>query len=194
MKLSERVPDVPRTATNVLVLQPSAPSNRAFKRLLAADTGDVHVAGVSFSRPPDEWVADWEDVVGRPPAEAAVVTGPESGGGATASGPSVYTVPTPGNLTGIGMKLSSCLTDWEEADADVAVVVESLTLLSQYAQLEALYRFLHVLTGRIEAVGARGQFFLDPTTQAEMALNTLKSLFDAVAERREDGEWDVATR
>lgn len=196
MKLSDPIPDVPRTATSVLVLRSSAPasSDRVSKRLLVEDAEDVRLAGVSFSRSPDEWVADWEDAIGRPTAAAAVVTDAASGNRPVASGPTVYTVSSPGDLTGIGMKLSSCLTDWEGTDADVVVVVESLTLLSQYAQLETLYRFLHVLTGRLDAVGARGQFFLDPTTQDEMTVNTLETLFDAVAEHRGDDGWRVVSR
>lgn len=196
MKLSERVPDVPRTATSVLVLQSSGPSspNRAAKRLLAPQEGGVRVAGVSFARSPDDWVADWRDVLGRSPEAAAVVTDAESDSRDAASGPSVYTVSTPGDLTGIGMKLSACLSEWEGTDEGVVVVVESLTHLLQYAQLETLYRFLHVLVGRIDAVGARGIFFFDPTTGDEMTVNTLKTLFDAVVEHRGDDGWTVASR
>ncbi|SFF79943.1 hypothetical protein SAMN04488063_0331 [Halopelagius inordinatus] len=194
MKLSERAPDVPPTATSVLVLQSSEPSssNRAAKRLLVPREGGVRVAGVSFARSPDDWGADWRDALGRSPEAAAVVTDAESD--RRDAGPSVYTVSSPGDLTGIGMKLSACLSEWEGTDADVVVVVESLTHLLQYAQLETLYRFLHVLVGRIDAVGARGLFFFDPTTRDEMTVNTLKTLFDAVVERRGDDGWAVASR
>ncbi|RDI71663.1 DUF7504 family protein [Halopelagius longus] len=195
MDLSERVPDVPRTATSVLVLRSAgdAPSDRAYGRLLVEDASGVRVAGVSFSGTPDRWLDGWEETLGGPPAAAALVTGTDAASRASDSGVTVYGVPSPADLTGIGMKLSSRLTDWEAADGEVVVAVESLTLLLQYSRLETLYRFLHVLTGRLAAVGARGQFFLDPTAHDEMTVNTLKTLFDAVVERRDD-EWRVDSR
>lgn len=195
MKLSERVPDVPSTATSVLVLRPSgeASSDRTYGRLLAEDASDVRVAGVSFSGTPERWLSEWTDALGGPSAAAALVTGTDAASRASVPGLTVHGVSSPGDLTGAGMKLSARLSDWEGADGDVIVAVESLTLLLQYAKLETLYRFLHVLTGRLAAVGARGQFFLDPTTQDAMTVSTLKTLFDAVVERRDDG-WRVDSR
>jgi hypothetical protein len=55
-----------------------------------------------------------------------------------------------------------------------------------YADVETVFRFLHVLTGRLDGVNAVGLFTIDPTTHDEQTVNTLKQLFDGAIELREE--------
>ena len=102
-------------------------------------------------------------------------------------------VSSPADLTGIGIGVSEQLRRLAESDiARVRVGFHSLSTLLMYAELEAVFRFIHVLSGRIEGIDGLGFFTLDPTTHDENTVNTLKQLFDGMIELREaDGEPEV---
>jgi hypothetical protein len=187
----DRVTDATFDANSVLVLRPRSETeaDAVRGRLRPDDPGRVCLLAVSFTRPPDRFVAEWTDAAGARPRDAIVVTSTDQV--AEAGSTAVETVSSPGDLTGVGMKSTRHLARWDEADEEVAVVVESLTHLLEYAHLEALYRFLHVLVARLDAIGARGRFHLDPTAHDDATVNTLKSLFRVAVERVGDGDWRV---
>jgi len=59
-----------------------------------------------------------------------------------------------------------------------------------YSDLQTVFRFLHVFTGRIQSADALGVYVIDSTAHDDQTMNTLKQLFDAVIELEEaaDGE------
>lgn len=123
-------------------------------------------------------------------------TGADAGGGADGSvlpgtGVAVETVANPGDLTGIGIRLSERLGAWADDDARTVVCVHSLDALLQYADLQRLFRFLHVLTGRLRTIGAVAHFHLDPSAHDQQTLATLLQLFDAAVEVDDEGETTV---
>jgi len=59
-------------------------------------------------------------------------------------------------------------------------MVHSLSTLLMYSDLQTVFRFLHVFTGRIQSVNGLGLFSIDSTSHDEQAMNTLKQLFDGV--------------
>jgi len=96
-------------------------------------------------------------------------------------------VSSPADLTGIGIGVSEQLRRLAAAEADeIRIVFYSLSTLLMYAELETVFRFLHVLAGRVDSIGALGLFSLDPTTHDASTVNTLKQLFDGVIEVRLD--------
>jgi hypothetical protein len=180
-------------APSVLVLRPQAAvsSDAPCKRHLLAGPEQIEILGVDFSTPPPVWYDDWCTLLDGEPADAAVITTADLAefGGADREAPyDVETVGSPSNLTGVGVKSTPYLSDWDNP----SVVVESLTVLLQYADPQSVYRFLHVLTSRLAATDARGQFYLDPLAQDEQTVELLTTLFDAVVEY--DEEWTVRTR
>lgn len=98
-------------------------------------------------------------------------------------------VSDPGDLTGIGMKVSRCLDSWTDDGNQTVVCFHSLTVLVQYVGLQKAFQFLHVLTSRIEAAGAIAHFHLDPSACDDRTVATLRSLFDVVLVSGEDG-WE----
>ncbi|WP_435183840.1 DUF7504 family protein [Halobellus sp. EA9] len=180
-------------ASAVLVLRPqtAAAADSECKRLLLDGCTDVDVLGVDFSTPPSGWYDEWTDVVDGGPANAAVITTPDLADADDASeAVSVETVASPSNLTGVGVKFTPYLNEWSHP----VVTVESLTVLLQYAGPQIVYRFLHVLTSRLRAADACGQFFFDSTAQDDQTVELLKTLFDAVLEYEGDDEWTVSCR
>jgi KaiC/GvpD/RAD55 family RecA-like ATPase len=95
---------------------------------------------------------------------------------------------SPGDMTGVGIGVSEQLRRFaEEETGRTRVVFDSLSTLLMYSDAETVFRFLHVLTGRIDGVDALGLFTIDPTTHDQETVNTLKQLFDGEIEIR-DGE------
>jgi hypothetical protein len=117
-------------------------------------------------------------------------------GGSTASNvaeQAVEALSSPGDLTGLGIKLSEVLKEWDRNDNRTVVCFDSLTALLQYADLQTIYKFLHVLTGRFDAADVTAHFHLDPDACDQQTVSTLTSLFDTVVEL-DDGEWSVRSR
>ena len=111
---------------------------------------------------------------------------------------------SPVDLTGIGIELSDLLREFydEHGRTQNRVLLHSLSTLLMYSDLQTVFRFLHVFTGRVQSADALGLFVIDSTGHDQQTLSTLKQLFDGVVEvedsegeRRHrllgvgDGEW-----
>lgn len=160
-----------------------------------------NVLWVTFTRSPDGCVQDWLGHVGERPANLRFVSVGETVRSAASSSPVqetpadavIETLSNPGDLTGLGIKISEVLQQWQNDGNRTVACFHSLTALLQYADVQTVYKFLHVLTGRFATAGVTAHFHLDPAAHDDQTINTLKSLFDAVAEF-DDGEWSIRTR
>jgi len=103
---------------------------------------------------------------------------------------------SPVDMTGIGIKLSEFLESFY-AEGNLRrnrVLVHSISTLLMYSDLETVFRFLHVFTGRIRSVDGLGLFCLDSTTHDDRTTSTIKQLFDGVVVTAEEGEPTVRVR
>ncbi|WP_225741195.1 DUF7504 family protein [Halorussus halophilus] len=197
--------DVERGAS-VLLLAPSLheSTDSACLDLLSLDDPDEeNLLWVTYTRSPDSCVQDWLGHAGERPdnmrfvsvgettRSASAVSG--SGGASPPGGDLVETLSSPGDLTGLGIKLSEILKEWSANDNHTVCCFHSLTALLQYADLQTVYKFLHVLTGRFEATEVTAHFHLDPDACDTQTVSTLTSLFDTVVEF-DDGDWVVRSR
>ncbi|WP_049987965.1 RAD55 family ATPase [Halobellus rufus] len=100
---------------------------------------------------------------------------------------------SPVDMTGIGIKLSEILQSFyqDQGIERNRVMLHSLSTLLMYADLQTVFRFLHVFTGRIQSVGGLGVFAIDASAHDDQTMNTLKQLFDGIVTTREDGEPTV---
>lgn len=95
-------------------------------------------------------------------------------------------VNSPGDVTGVGIGISEQLRRFaEDGTEHTRVAFNSLSTLLMYSDTETVFRFLHVLTGRIDNTDTVGLFTIDPTTHDEETVNTLKQVFDGAIEIRE---------
>jgi len=95
---------------------------------------------------------------------------------------------SPVDMTGIGIKLGVPAGVRRSGIEQNRVMVHSLSTLLMYSDLQTVFRFLHVFTGRIQSVNGLGLFSIDSTSHDEQAMNTLKQLFDGVITVPEDEE------
>ena len=101
---------------------------------------------------------------------------------------------SPVDMTGIGINLSELLEDFYENQGIKRnrVLLHSISTLLMYSDLQTVFLFLHVFTGRISSADALGIYVIDPTTHDEQEVNTLKQLFDGMIEVDEqDGKKTV---
>lgn len=197
-------------ASNVLVLSPAmelADGEGCASVVSAGDLDGSNFLVASLTGTPDERLDALRSRLGpfEPAALGFVSAGDQARSAAVAASSggmdlpvgepsiSVEMVNSPADLTGLGIRISSILSEWEGSGNQVVACFDSLTTLLQYAEVRQVFRFLHVLTGRFDVVGARAHYHLDPGAHDEKDLNTLKALFDAVASY-DDGSWDVRTR
>lgn len=145
---------------------------------------------VTTNEDADGVIGDVERRLGHLPENLRLVdcVSERQGGGGALPADRVEYVSSPADLTGIGIGVSEQLRRFAEADVErTRMAFYSLSTLLMYAELETVFRFLHVLTGRVDSIGGVGAFAIDPTTHEESTVNTLKQLFDGMIELR-DGD------
>ena len=178
---------------NVLVLAPSiggADDERCAKRLSSPPgAASPNVLLVALDETPDRRV---DAVVRRSavsPSNVGVVccdrvrSGAATGSTATAgvgSGPRVATVSSPGDLTGLGVRIEEVLSAWVDEPGPVELCFHSLTTVCQYVDARTAFRFCHAVTRHLDAAGAGSHFHLDPDAVDERTVATLSALFDRV--------------
>ncbi|WP_240334755.1 DUF835 domain-containing protein [Halorussus sp. MSC15.2] len=190
----------------VLLLAPSihsATEDACLDLLAFDDASEENVLWVTYTRSPDTCIRDWLTRTGERPRNMRLVSVGDTTRSATARAGSdttsatgdevVETLSNPGDLTGLGIKLSEILREWDALDGRTVACFDSLTALLQYADLQTVYKFLHVLTGRFAAADVTAHFHLDPDACDTQTVSTLTSLFDTVVEF-DDGEWSVRSR
>ncbi|MFB6097280.1 MAG: RAD55 family ATPase [Haloferacaceae archaeon] len=100
---------------------------------------------------------------------------------------------SPVDMTGIGIKLSEFLQGFYQ-DRGIErnrVLLYSLSTLLIYSDLQTVFRFLHVFTGRVQSVDGLGVYVIDSTAHDDQTMNTLKQLFDGIVTTHEDDPPDV---
>lgn len=178
--------------TNILVTGPPLTGKRALALdILAAGTKNGEGAIVvttkdSATRILDDY-ARRVDYEGRPVAVVDCVTRQQGVGDIREDKRIKYTS-SPVDMTGIGIKLSGFLQAFyqDQGIKKNRIMVHSLSTLLMYADLQTVFRFLHVFTGRIQSVEGLGIFCIDSTAHDDQTMNTLTQLFDGVIRLSED--------
>ncbi len=99
---------------------------------------------------------------------------------------------SPVDMTGIGIKFSEFVEEFYR-NRNVKknrVMLDSLSTLLLYSNLQTVFRFMHVFTSRIENADAIGIHVIESTAHDEETMNTLKQLYDGVV--RTDEERNVS--
>lgn len=195
------LPDEGDGPANVLLLAPSmeAASDDACAELRSGvESAETDLLAVTTDRSPDERLAALGREGAGPPARMAVVSVGEETRSAAASGSpdaplgdarfQTTTVPEPGDLTGLGMRMSRALEAWQDDGRQSVVCVDSLTTLLRTADPQRVFRFLHMITNRVETADCVAHYHMDPDAHDDRTVAMIRSLFDVVFAYR-DGDW-----
>lgn len=93
-------------------------------------------------------------------------------------GEEITSVSNPGDLTGIGMNVDRHLDELSDGGYRSRLGLLSVSTLLVYSDFQPVYRFLHVVTGRVSATGGLGVFVIDSETHDEQVMSAITSLFD----------------
>jgi len=95
---------------------------------------------------------------------------------------------SPEDMTGVGIKFSELLERFHAAGTrQTRSLFVSVSTLLMYADLQTVFRFLHVFTTRIEDANTLGLFVVQSEAHDPQTMNTLSQLFDGVIETAADG-------
>ncbi|MFC4543780.1 RAD55 family ATPase [Halosolutus amylolyticus] len=187
--------------TNVLIAGPPLTGKRRIALdVLAggADRGDGSIV-VTTKDSADKVLEEFAGHVTADSFDVGVVdcVTKQRGIGTVDDDPRIKYASSPVDMTGIGIKLSEFLQEFYETRGltENRVLLHSVSTLLMYSNLQTVFRFLHVFTGRIQSADALGVYVIDSTAHDDQTMNTLKQLFDAVIEVEEsDDESDPEIR
>lgn len=97
---------------------------------------------------------------------------------------------SPVDLTGIGVKISQFFEDFfvNKNAPRVRLCINSLSTILMYSNLQTVFRFLHVFTGRVKAAGGFGLYVVEDEMHDQQTIATLKQLFDGLIEIKSMGD------
>ena len=96
---------------------------------------------------------------------------------------------SPRDMSAIGIKFSEFIQSFytDQQRERNRVYLDSLTTLLLYANLQTVFRFLHVFTSRVEDVDGLGIYTIESTAHDAETMNTIEQLFDARIDIEESG-------
>ncbi|ELZ97813.1 MULTISPECIES: RAD55 family ATPase [Haloferax] len=183
--------------TNLLLVGPPLTGKRSLALdILAAGTrnGEGSII-VTTKDGADRILSDFGkrlDYEGKPVAVVDCVT-KQQGVGEVRDDERIRYTSSPVDMTGIGIKLSEILQEYyqDRGLSENRIMLHSLSTLLMYADLQTVFRFLHVFTGRIQSVGGLGLFTIDADAHDDRTMNTIKQLFDGIITTHEDAPPDI---
>lgn len=138
---------------------------------------------VTLGRDPEPLYGELDDrVASLAPGQVGVVDATPAAEGTADLPPATYTRETsPGDLTGIGL---GCSEFFETDVTPTRLALFSITDLLAHADLKTVFRFLHILTGRVSAADALGLFVMNDRAHDDQTRHTVRQLFDFHVETR----------
>ncbi len=96
----------------------------------------------------------------------------------------------PEDLTGIGVKISQFLEDFfmKKKIQKIQLHINSLSTLLMYSNIQTVFRFLHVLTGRIKKANALGIYVIESEMHDKQIITAIKLLCDGMIEIKSDND------
>jgi KaiC/GvpD/RAD55 family RecA-like ATPase len=186
--------------TNILVEGPPMSGKRelGFRILGDGVTNDEGAIFVTTKDNADRVIEDFADVVDVADPVVGVVdcVTKQQGMGSRSESELVRYASSPVDLTGIGIELSELLRALYQQRNITRnrILLHSLSTLLMYSDLQTVFRFMHVFTGRVQSADALGVFVIDSTAHDEQTVSTLKQLFDGIISVRESESGDFEGR
>jgi KaiC/GvpD/RAD55 family RecA-like ATPase len=91
---------------------------------------------------------------------------------------------SPQDLMGIGVRISQFFEYFlmKKKIPKIQLHINSLSAILMYSNIQTVFRFMHIFTGRIKAAGGLGIFVVDSGMHDDPTITTLKQLFDGIIE------------
>jgi KaiC/GvpD/RAD55 family RecA-like ATPase len=111
-------------------------------------------------------------------------------GGSEVENECIKMASSPVDLTGIGVKIGQFFNDFfmKKNIQKTQLHINSLSTILIYSNIQTVFRFMHVFTGRIKASGALGIYVIESSMHNEQTIATLKQLFDGMIEIKSEND------
>ncbi len=111
-------------------------------------------------------------------------------GGVVVENENIKVASSPVDLTGIGVKISQFFDEFymKKKMQKIQLHINSLSTILMYSNIQTVFRFIHVFTGRVKAAGALGIYIIDSGMHDEQAIATLKQLCDGMIEVKSEND------
>ncbi|TQQ83333.1 response regulator [Halonotius terrestris] len=87
-------------------------------------------------------------------------------------------ITNPGDVRRLGILATRIVNQWRKLTAGIRVSIDPLQTLFNYKAVEAVFRFMHALLGKLSSRGAVTQVHVNPSAAGVQNTNTIKMLFD----------------
>jgi len=199
--LADIVPDADLDpGTNLLISGPPMTGKRrvAFEILASGTDRGEGVIVVTTKDGARRVLSEYEDFVSNPDdADVGVVdcVTKQQGGSNLEDDRRVKYASSPVDMTGIGIKLSEFLEEFYEVRGHRRnrILLHSVSTLLMYSDLQTVFRFLHVFTGRVQSADGLGLYVIDSSAHDDRTMNTLKQLFDGIITVEEGDDEPVVS-
>lgn len=84
----------------------------------------------------------------------------------------------PGDVRRLGILATRTVSKWRNLSVGIRVSIDPLHVLFNYKPVEAVFRFMHALLGKLSQRGAVTQVHVNPAAAGTQNTNTIKMLFD----------------
>jgi len=101
-------------------------------------------------------------------------------------------VSSPGDITDIGIRATGFFSRFDEAGQRVRFEVSSLSTMLMYADTRRVFRFMNVLTGRVQQHDWLGLAVME--TSDRQAFDTFAPLFDGMVQTRHEDSGELSVR
>ena len=192
-KLDENLNGI-RSGSNIMVIGPPMSGKETIiNNIVYHGLNEGEAAVIVTTREPGESVVDWFSYnnLDIPIEHLGIVDCvTKTLGVPTSDTATIRRASSPVDLTGIGVKISQFLEDfWMKQNIQkTRLCINSLSTILMYSNIQTVFRFLHVFTGRVKASGALGIYVVEDGMHDEQAIATLKQLFDGVIEIRQEND------
>lgn len=184
-----------RKGSNIMLIGPSMSGKEVILNHImyhGAARNDNAVITVTTHRPATQ-ILDWfeENKLAIPLSRIGIIDCiSKSLGGAVVETENIKIASSPVDLTGIGVRIGQFFDDFvmKKNIREVQLHINSLSTILMYSNIQTVFRFIHVFTGRIKAMGALGIFVMESKIHDERVITTLKQLFDGMIEIKSEND------
>ena len=192
-KIDDIVGDIRRGSNIMMIGPPMSGKDNIINSIIYNGIKENNSAIVVSTREPGERVFEWfeENDLNISNANVGIVdcvTKTLGMGGPDTE--NIKRASSPVDLTGIGVKISQFFEEFliKKNIPNTTLCINSLSTILMYSNIQTVFRFLHVFTGRVKAANALGIYVIEDGMHDPQTIATLKQLFDGMIEIKTNGD------
>lgn len=161
--------------------------DRVYEALHHLPVSTMNLLVLSYRHSPDTWLQQWREHGGTVPQEFGFIrcgattrsTASSEQHRETGRFPSrVEVVPDPADVSTLKEYIRAYFNKWTGNGQQTVIYLDSLAPVLQSLGLDATYKFLHILTGRIKSINGYGYYLMRPEADNPELDNLLRDLVD----------------